>query len=214
MLTSITKGAYPFISQQAIVRAGKGPNGRYAVDIAYPRFDGHAADFVAINRRFASAAEEEAADAKATGGSEITHTFSLYRPAPSVVSVTFWREWVGATISVDLAGYLVDLSTGRLLEPRDVFTAGDRGRHRLAELVSQELAKDPPDADRNSEASDVSTIMNAVEAKDYLFEDDKLVLSLNKVAGERSMKGYTVDIPYAGLKGILRADGPLGSWQR
>ena len=43
---------------------------------------------------------------------------------------------------------------------------------------------------------------------------DKLVLSLNKVASERSMKGYTVDIPYVALKGILRADGPLGSWQR
>ena len=26
--------------------------------------------------------------------------------------------------------------------------------------------------------------------------------------------GYTVHIAYAALKGILRADGPLGSWQR
>jgi hypothetical protein len=60
----------------------------------------------------------------------------------------------------------------------------------------------------------VATIMGTVEAKDYLFEDDKLVLSLNKVASERSMKGYTVGIPYAALKGILRADGPLGSLQK
>ena len=214
MLAAVAKGAYPFVSQQAIVQFGNGPHGRYAVDVAYPRFDGQSADFVTINRRFAAAAEEEAAGAKATGSSEITQTFSLYRPASSVVSVTFWREWVGATISIDLAGYLVDLSTGRLLEPQDVFTAGDRWRHRLAELVGQELAKDPPDADRKGGASDVGTIMGTITAKDYLFEDDKLVLSLNKVASERSMKGYTVDIPYAALKGILRADGPLGSWQR
>jgi hypothetical protein len=215
MLAAIAKGAYPFISQQAIVQAGTGPNGRYAVDVAYPRFDGQSADFAETNRRFVVAAETERSDAIDTGRNcEITQTFSLYRPASSVVSVTFWREWAGATISIDLAGYLVDLSTGRILEPQEVFAPGGRWRHRLAELVAQELAKDPPDAGRESEASDVATIMNTIEAKDYLFKDDRLVLSLNKVASERSMKGYTVDIPYDALKGILRADGPLGSWQR
>lgn len=215
MLKAAAKLAYPFVSQQAIVRSGNGPDGRYAVDVAYPRFDGQSADFAAINRRFAAAAEAEASGAMATGRNcEITQTFSLYRPAPSVVSVAFWREWAAATISIDLAGYLVDLSTGRMLGPRDVFTPGDRWRHRLAQLVGQELARDPPDPDRKSEASDVRAIMSAVAAKDYLFEDDKLVLSLNTVASERRMKGYTVDIPYAALKGILRADGPLGSLQK
>jgi hypothetical protein len=215
MLAVIARGQYPFISQQAIVQAGNGSRGHYAVDIAYPRLDGQSADFAGTNRRFAAAAETELSDAIDTGGNcEITQTFSLHRPASSVVSVTFWREWAGATISINLAGYLVDLSTGRMLKPQDVFAPGDGWRHRLAELVSQELAKDPPEPGRKNGASDVGTIMSTVEAKDYLFEDDKLVLSLNKVASERSMKGYTVDIPYAALKGILRADGPLGSWQR
>jgi hypothetical protein len=81
-------------------------------------------------------------------------------------------------------------------------------------LVGQELAKDSPDVARKDEASNIATIMSEVEAKDYLFEDDKLVLSLNKVARDRSMKGYTVGIPYAALKGILRADGPLGSLRK
>jgi hypothetical protein len=215
MLAAIARGAYPFISQQAIVQAGNGPRGRYAVDVAYPRFDGQSADFAGTNRRFVAAAESELSDAIDTGRNcEITQTFSLYRPASSVVSVTFWREWAGATISIDLAGTLVDLSTGRMLRPQDVFALGDGWRHRLAELVYRELAKDPPDPSRESGASDVGTIMSTIEVKDYLFEDGKLVLSLNKVASERSMKGYTVDIPYAALKGILRADGPLGSWQR
>lgn len=215
MLAAIAKGSYPFISQQAIVQAGNGPRGRYAVDVAYPRFDGPSADFAGTNRRFAAAAETELSDAIDTGRNcEITQTFSLYRPASSVISVTLWREWTGATISIDLAGTLVDLSTGRLLEPQDVFSPGVGWRHRLAELVGQELAKDPPEPGRKSGASDVGTIMSTIEVKDYLFEDDKLVLSLNKVASERSMKGYTVDISYAALKGILRADGPLGSWQR
>ncbi|MPZ34081.1 MAG: hypothetical protein GEV13_24365 [Rhodospirillales bacterium] len=215
MLAALAKGPYPFISQQAVVQSGSGPNGRYAVDVAYPRFDGRSADFGETNRRFAAAAAAELSDAMATGRNcEITQTFSLHRPASSVVSVIFWREWVGGTISIDLAGYLVDLSTGRMLEPQDVFTPGDGWRHRLAQIVGQELAKDPPDPDRNGEASDVATIMSTVEPKDYLFKDDRLVLSLNKVGSERGMKGYTVDIPYVALKRILRADGPLGSLQR
>jgi hypothetical protein len=74
VLTAVAKGTYPFISQQAIVQSGNGPNGRYAVDVAYPRFDGQSAGFVTISRRFAAAAEEEAADAKATGSNEITQT--------------------------------------------------------------------------------------------------------------------------------------------
>ncbi len=215
LLAAIAKGSYPFISQQAIVQAGNGPHGRYTVDVAYTRFDGQSADFAAINRRFAAAAEIELSDAIDTGQNcEVTQTFSLYRPASSVVSVTFWREWMGATMNIGLGGHLVDLSTGRMLEPQDVFTPDDGWRHRLAELVGQELAKDSPDLARKNEAGNIATIMREVEAKDYLFEDDKLVLSLNKVARDRSMKGYTVGIPYAALKSILRADGPLGSLQK
>jgi hypothetical protein len=57
VLAAVAKAPYPFISQQTIVQSGNGQNGRYAVDIAYPRFDGHSADFAAINRRFAAAAQ-------------------------------------------------------------------------------------------------------------------------------------------------------------
>jgi len=81
-------------------------------------------------------------------------------------------------------------------------------------VAREELAKDPPEADRRSEASDVAAVMGEVEPKDYMFEDDKLVLSLSKVARERAMNGYQVAIPYAEMKGILRADGPLGSLRR
>jgi hypothetical protein len=211
MLAAIAKGPYPFISQQAIVRSGNGPNGRYIVDIAFPRFDGPSVDFTAINRRFAAAAETEAADAVAYGNTGIVQTFALHRLAPSVVSVTFWREWAGATINIDLAGHLVDVGMGRMLEPPDVFVPGEGWRQRLAGLVREELAKD---SDRKSETGDIAAIMREVAAKDYLFEDDKLILSLNAVARERAMKGYVVAIPYGALKGVLRADGPLGSLQR
>ncbi len=212
LIDVLAAGAYPFISQQAIVQSGEGPRGRYAVDSAYPRFDSASPDFAETNRVFAGLSRTSLLDAVDTGlNCEITQTFSLYRLGPSGVSVIFWREWLGGTINIDLAGYLVDLSTGKLLEPEDVFPPGNGWRHRLAELVRRELAKDPPVADRRGEASDVGSIMRDVDSRDYLFEDDKLVLSLSKVASERGMKGYEVVIPYEALKGILRPDGPLGS---
>lgn len=166
-------------------------------------------------RAFAALAQTSLHDAIDIGRNcEIAQAFSLYRLAPSVVSIIVWREWVGPTIDIDLSGYLVDLSTGRVLEPEDVFTSGDRWRRRLAELVHHELAKDSTDSDRRREGKDIASIMREVDPRDYLFEDDNLVLSLSSVASERGTKGYEVVIPYAALKGILRADGPLGSLHR
>jgi hypothetical protein len=215
LIKVLAAGPYLFISQQAIVQSGEGPRGRYAVDLAYPRFDDPSVDFAESDSVFAALARTSLFDAIDTGQKcEIIQTFSLYRLAPSIVSIAVWREWVGPAIAIDLSGYLVDLSTGKVLEPEDVFTPGDGWRHRLAELVRQELAKDSTDSDRRSEANDIASVMREVDARDYLFEDGNLVLSLSKVASERGMKGYEVVIPYAALKGILRADGPLGSWQR
>ena len=215
LIEVLAAGPYPFISQQAIVQSGEGPRGRYTVDLAYPRFDNASVDFAEADRAFAALAQTSLFDAVDTGRNcEITQTFSLYRLAPSVVSITVWREWVGPTMDIDLSGYLLDLSTGKVLEPEDVFAPGDRWRRRLAELVRLELAKEATDSRRKGEVSDIASVMREVDSRDYLFEDDKLVLSLSKVASERGMKGYEVAIPYAVLKGILRADGPLGSLQR
>ena len=215
LIEVFSEGPYPFVSQQAIVQSGNGPRGRYVVDITYPRFDSPSPDFAAADRVFAGLAQTSLFDAIDTGrNSEVTQTFSLYRLAPAVASVTFWREWTGPTVDIDLAGYLVDLSTGKLLEPPDVFTPGDGWRHRLADLVRQELAKDPADGDRKGHAGDIASVMREVDAKDYMFENDRLVLSLNKVASERGMKGYEVIIPYAAMKDLFRADGPLGNLQR
>ena len=56
--------------------------------------------------------------------------------------------------------------------------------------------------------------MREVDARDYLFEDGNLVLSLSKVASERGMKGYEVVIPYDSAEGYVARRGALGSLQR
>jgi uncharacterized protein len=53
------EGPYPFVSEQTLLQAGKVKAVRYQIDAAYPRFDG-AADFSAVNRAFAAAAQEGA----------------------------------------------------------------------------------------------------------------------------------------------------------
>src|SRR6202000_2675631 len=46
-------GIYPFVSEQATVKAGKGGRIAYSIDALWPQFDGNSADFTAVNRRFA-----------------------------------------------------------------------------------------------------------------------------------------------------------------
>lgn len=213
LLKAFAKGPYPFISEQAVIESGKGPDGRYAVDIDYPRFDGTSADFSETNRRFTEAGSW-LSDAKTINGDvSVTQDFAVYRLSPTVVSVTTRSEWTSARVTIALAGYLVDLGTGRILEPQDVFASGDGWRRRLADLVRRELEKDPDPNDK-SRPVDVAAVMAQVKATDYLFETDALTLSLPEVALARAMKGYTVDIPYVELRGYWRADGPLGGMQK
>ena len=52
------EGAYPFISEQAIVKTGKVRGIPYIIDASYPQFDAGTVDFSAVNRQLASAASE------------------------------------------------------------------------------------------------------------------------------------------------------------
>src|SRR5262245_8691980 len=52
------EGAYPFVSEQAIVKIGKARGIPYVVDASYPQFDANTADFTAVNRQLAAAAAE------------------------------------------------------------------------------------------------------------------------------------------------------------
>jgi hypothetical protein len=214
-LKAFGKGPYPFISEQAIVQSGKGTRGDYFVDISYARFDGRSPDFTEVNRRFAAGAQALALIAANVGfRCSITQTFSLYRLSATVVSVTEWHELVTARVEIRLEGQLVDLVTGRTLAPEEVFAPGEEWRRRLAHLVDMEIANDSEGQGGQRKPRDIVGIMGEVESTDYLFQDDKLVLSLKRVARERGMKAYTVEIPYAALKPFLRADGPLGGVRR
>src|SRR5262245_15132781 len=93
------EGGYPFISEQAIVKAGKVRGIPYVIDASYPQFDGGSVDFTAVNRQLASTTSEAAEravpgpDADNDGGNyngaawRYEQAFALYRPGPNAVSV-------------------------------------------------------------------------------------------------------------------------------
>ena len=202
---------YPFISEQAIVKSGKLKRGTYAIDASYPQFDSPSADFAAVNRSVADPARETV-DSLVESEFDVgfDQTFDLYRLDRDVVSVWLHSELWQAHVEILNTGTLVDLRTGRAVPPEEVFTPGGEWRARLLGLVDAEITKDFLDMGRGQKPADLSEIFNRLKPADYLFEDDKLVLYLPEVAMNLGMKGYAVEIPYAALKPLLRADGPLG----
>ncbi len=210
-LRLFANGPYPFISEQAIVKSGKLKRGTYAIDASYPQFDSPSADFAAVNRSFADPARETV-DSLVESEFDVgfDQTFDLYRLDRDVVSVWLHSELWQAHVEILNTGTLVDLRTGRAVPPEEVFTPGGEWRARLLGLVDAEITKDFLDMGRGQKPADLSEIFNRLKPADYLFEDDKLVLYLPEVAMNLGMKGYAVEIPYAALKPLLRADGPLG----
>jgi uncharacterized protein len=210
-LRLFAEGLYPFISEQAIVKSGKLEHGVYAIDASYPRFDSPAADFSAVNRGFADQARRSADDVLQSGfNAGYDQTFDLYRLNGDVVSVWIHGETWQANLRISNTGTLVDLRTGRAIPPEDVFKPGGEWRVRLLALVDAEVTKDFRDMSRGQKPADLPEIFNRLQPADYLFEDDELVLYIPEVALSLGMRGYAVDIPYAALKPLLRADGPLG----
>jgi len=210
-LRLFANGPYPFISEQAIVKSGKLKRGTYAIDASYPQFDSPSADFAAVNRSFADPARETV-DSLVESEFDVgfDQTFDLYRLDRDVVSVWLHSELWQAHVEILNTGTLVDLRTGRAVPPEEVFTPGGEWRARLLGLVDAVITKDFLDMGRGQKPADLSEIFNRLKPADYLFEDDKLVLYLPEVAMNLGMKGYAVEIPYAALKPLLRADGPLG----
>src|SRR5215813_4944763 len=62
-LRAYAEGSYPFVSQQTLIKNGRLGKITWSYDITYPQFDGTAADFSAVNARFATAAKKAAEDA-------------------------------------------------------------------------------------------------------------------------------------------------------
>lgn len=200
------EGAYPFISEQAIVKAGKVRGIPYIIDASYPQFDGGTVDFTAVNRQLASAASEAAdrvvpgPDADNDGGNysgpawRYEQAFTLYRPGPNAVSVKIsYNAYEGGALGiVGVSGMLVDLRTGKAVGPEGVFLPNSNWLRELTRITSADI--------NTPNLTDILKQPNR-----YVFLEDRLELSFNQYEGGP----YTVEIPYDRLRSLLRVDGPV-----
>jgi len=200
------EGAYPFISEQAMVKAGKVRGIPYIIDASYPQFDGGTVDFTSVNRQLASAASEAAdravpgPDADNDGGNysgpawRYEQAFTLYKPGPNAVSVkiSYNAYEGGAHGIVGVSGMLVDLRTGKAVGPDGVFLPNSNWLRELTRIASADI--------NTPNLADILKQPNR-----YVFLEDRLELSFNQYEGGP----YTVEIPYDRLRAMLRVDGPV-----
>jgi uncharacterized protein YecT (DUF1311 family) len=219
-LRAFGEGAYPFISEQSLMKNGKLGRITWSYDIAYPRFDGTGVDFAVVNERFARAAQKAADDAtpKADAGPErkqgwtYEQGFKVYRPGANAV-----------TIAVDFYGYsggahgygatdctLVDLRTGKAVGPDGVF-AGRDWMKTMVDIVGADLKKqfvDKPGFDDALKPDNLAKLLG--ESRHYCWRADRLEVIFNAYEVGPYVSGpFEVEISYDKLKPLLRTDGPI-----
>ena len=147
------EGAYPFISEQALVKSGKVRGIPYIIDASYPQFDAGAVDFSGVNRQLVSTTSEAAdrvvpgPDADNDGGNyggpawRYEQAFTLYKPGPNAVSVkiSYNAYEGGAHGIVGVAGMLVDLRTGKAVGPEGVFLPNSNWLRELTRIASADI---------------------------------------------------------------------------
>jgi uncharacterized protein len=224
-LRTFGDGLYPFISEQALLKTGKVGKITYAIDAAWPRFDGTTADFSALNRstdETTAKAANEVIPPDATAGElrgeqlwPYTQTFELQRPAANAIAVAIatYAFSGGAHGYGGTTAQLVDLRTGRKAELGQVFGPGDAWLQTLVPLVRGELKKqftdDRPGFDDAIEPAAMTKLLR--DASIYNFQAERLQLIFNPYAVGPYVSGtFKVNIPYATLKPLFAADGPLG----
>jgi uncharacterized protein len=224
-LRAYADGAYPFISEHAIYKTGKVGQITYTIDTRYPQFDGQTSDkganFAAVNRTFADDARKSDADGTPKPDSGVDReqewsyeqAFAVHRPSARAV-----------TIAIDFYGYsggahgfggtvcmLVDLRTGKAVEPAGVFAPGEAWLKAMVDLVTADLKKQfvkNPGFDDALEPAAMAKMLK--DASHYRWRSDRLELIFNAYdVGPYSAGAYQVVIPYNRLRALFRADGPI-----
>lgn len=212
-------GPYPFVEEESIQKKGRVGKISYTIDISYPRFAGTTADFSIINRGFADAATKDAREATPTADAGVEREqewsaeggYSFHRPASDAITVSrsFWAYTGGAHGYGSVICTLVDLRTGKAVGPAGVFIAGDLWLKELVTLVAADLRKqfkENPGFDDALEPAKLTKTLR--DGGRYCWQAGKLEVYFNQYeVGPYSSGPYTVEIPYAKLKPLLRPGG-------
>lgn len=221
-LKSLSRGPYPFVSEQALIDSGKIGLIDYSVAASYPQFDGKRVDFTALNQSFAQSVRERARDVVPERGLNYPYkqTWSylqwlrLQRPSARTVAVELddYSFSGGAHGNGDTIGLLIDLRSGRIVEPASVFAPGEEWLWAVAEIATPELKRQL--IERTGSTGDLlaGTIVGMLRADPghLLFRNDALAVHFNRYdIAAYAFGEFTVEIPYDRLRHLMRPDGLL-----
>lgn len=212
-------GTYPFVEAQWIAKKGKVGKIAYSIDVSYPRFAGTTANFSAVNKAYAEAAASGANEATPTAaaGADLDQQWSaeggyeLHRPGPEAIMVqsSFWAYTGGAHGYGSVTCALVDLRSGHFVPVAQVFAAADRWHKEMLTLVTADLTrqfKENPGFDDALQPAKLGKMLR--EDDRYCWQAGRLQVYFNQYdVGPYAAGPYTVEIPYAKLRPILRAGG-------
>jgi len=216
-------GPHPFtVTRHEIVDSGQVGSIAYSFNIAYPQFDAASADFTAVNRFFVARARDGVdtviPDALRSIGMHenwsYEQAFEIWRPGRNAVSIDLsWNGYTGGAHPYhETAGVLIDLRTGKMVIPVEVYAPGDHWLGVLVPIVREALAKqfeDRPGFEGALEPANVARLLH--DFRYYHYRVDGLMLKFDQyVIGSYLSLEYEVEIPYDVLRPLFRADGPLG----
>ncbi len=127
--------------------------------------------------------------------------------------MSFFSFTGGAHPNGAASATLVDLRTGKVARPDDVFAEG--WLKRIVDLAHADLERqfrERPGFDDALKPDNLAKLLR--DSRRYSFYKDKLTLIFNRYdIGPYVVGPYNVDIPADRLKPLLRADGPLAALQ-
>ena len=111
-----------------------------------------------------------------------------------------------------VTGALVDLRSGRLLEPSDIFLPGDKWLPALRDRVAADLKKQFVERPGFEDALAPEKLDKLLqEPERYIWRADGLAIVFNQYEVAAYVMGrYVVHVPYGRLAPLMRPDAPIG----
>jgi hypothetical protein len=138
----------------------------------------------------------------------------LHRPSANAITVAldFYGFSGGAHGFGGTVCMLVDLRTGKSVEPDGVFVPGDAWLKLMVDVVTADLKKQFVKNPGFDDALEPATLAKMLRDPGHSrWRADRLELIFNAYdVGPYSAGAYQVVVPYSRLRPLFRADGPLG----
>lgn len=209
---------YPYIAEHARTESGSVPGIRYAFSAVYPRFERPGIDYKEANTRLTQAADamfekpdrSDAAPGRTQRWSR-EFDYTLLFATPRLATIIGARNvYLGGAHPVGyLTTIMVDVPTGRLITPPDIFVRGFESK--ILPLVQADLRRQFREQPGFDEALQPAKLLKLLlEDRRWIARADRIDIEFNTYEVGPYVSGpYSVSLPYTRIASLIRRDGPL-----